>query len=41
MITGFAAKDGILALPTGSTRSITFADGNQLFDGPAPGTGEK
>ena len=40
-ITGYAAKEGIFAGPTGTTRSITFADGKQLFDGPAPGTGEK
>lgn len=34
-------KEGIFAGPTGTTRSITFADGKQLFDGPAPGSGEK
>jgi hypothetical protein len=40
-ISGFAAKPGVFTKPSGTTRSITFADGKQLFDGAAPGTPEK
>ena len=40
-VDGYAAKEGIYKIPTGSTRKIKLPNGKELFDGPPPESGEK